>query len=67
MALSEALQQKVNNVVNAIKTLISNHNTSNTAHTDIRNAIEHSKNIYPDVIKKELINFDIKFKNVIED
>lgn len=34
---------------------------------DIRNAIEHSKNIYPDVIKKELINFDEKFKDLIEE
>ena len=34
---------------------------------DIRSAIEHSKNIYPDVIRKELVNFDQKFKNVIQD
>ena len=34
---------------------------------DIRSAIEHSKNIYPDVIRKELINFDKKFKGTIED
>ena len=34
---------------------------------DIRNAIEHSKNIYPDVIRKELVNFDNKFKATIED
>ncbi len=32
---------------------------------DVRNAIENSKNIYPDVIKKELVNFDIKFKDLI--
>lgn len=32
---------------------------------DIRNAIANSKNIYPDVIKKELINFDDKFKQLI--
>lgn len=34
---------------------------------DIRKAIENSKNIYPDVIKKELINFDIKFKDIINE
>lgn len=34
---------------------------------DIRKAIENSKNIYPDVIKKELINFDRKFKDLIRE
>lgn len=34
---------------------------------DIRNAIENSKNIYPDVIRKELFNFDIKFKQLIDE
>lgn len=34
---------------------------------DIRHAIENSKNIYPDVIKKELPNFDYKFKQLIEE
>lgn len=34
---------------------------------DIRKAIENSKNIYPDVIKKELINFDKKFKDIINE
>ena len=34
---------------------------------DIRNAIENSKNIYPDVIRKELVNFDKKFKELIEE
>lgn len=34
---------------------------------DIRNAIENSKNIYPDVIRKELINFDNKFRQQIEE
>ena len=34
---------------------------------DIRSAIEHSKNIYPDVIRKELVNFDNKFKATIQD
>ena len=34
---------------------------------DIRSAIEHSKNIYPDVIRKELVNFDVKFKNIIDE
>lgn len=34
---------------------------------DIRNAIENSKNIYPDVIRKELVNFDKKFKQLIEE
>ncbi len=34
---------------------------------DIRKAIENSKNIYPDVIKKELVNFDIKFKDLIRE
>ena len=32
---------------------------------DIRHAIENSKNIYPDVIRKELINFDTQFKEYI--
>lgn len=34
---------------------------------DVRNAIENSKNIYPDVIRKELVNFDIKFKDLINE
>lgn len=34
---------------------------------DIRNAILNSKNIYPDVIRKEIINFDEKFKKIIEE
>lgn len=34
---------------------------------DIRHAIENSKNIYPDVIRKELVNFDNKFKQIIEE
>ena len=34
---------------------------------DIRRAIENSKNIYPDVIKKELVNFDKKFKDIIQE
>ena len=34
---------------------------------DIRKAIENSKNIYPDVIKKELVNFDLKFKDIIKE
>lgn len=34
---------------------------------DIRKAIENSKNIYPDVIRKELINFDSKFQKMIEE
>lgn len=34
---------------------------------DIRNAIENSKNIYPDVIRKELVNFDKKFSQLIKD
>lgn len=34
---------------------------------DIRNAISNSKNIYPDVIKKELVNFDKMFVNVIRE
>jgi len=34
---------------------------------DIRKAIENSKNIYPDVIQKELVNFDIKFKDIIQE
>ena len=34
---------------------------------DIRKAIENSKNIYPDVIKKELVNFDKKFKDIIRE
>lgn len=32
---------------------------------DIRDAIENSKNIYPDVIRKELVNFDEKFRKII--
>ena len=34
---------------------------------DIRNAISKSKNIYPDVIKKELVNFDKQFKELIDE
>lgn len=34
---------------------------------DIREAIENSKNIYPDVIRKELVNFDNKFKQIINE
>lgn len=34
---------------------------------DIRNAILNSKNIYPDVIRKELVNFDEKFKQIINE
>lgn len=34
---------------------------------DVRKAIENSKNIYPDVIKKELLNFDRKFKDLIRE
>lgn len=34
---------------------------------DIRNAIENSKNIYPDVIRKELQKFDKMFENVIRE
>ncbi len=34
---------------------------------DIRSAIQNSKNIYPDVIRKELVNFDNKFRNIIEE
>lgn len=32
---------------------------------DVRKAIENSKNIYPDVIRKELVNFDITFKDLM--
>jgi hypothetical protein len=32
---------------------------------DVRKAIENSKNIYPDVIKKELPNFDKDFNDII--
>lgn len=34
---------------------------------DVRDAIENSKNIYPDVIRKELPRFDEKFKKIIEE
>lgn len=34
---------------------------------DIRNAIQNSKNIYQDVINKELVNFDTKFKKLIDE
>lgn len=34
---------------------------------DVRDAIQNSKNIYPDVIRKELPNFDIKFKKIIDE
>lgn len=34
---------------------------------DIRKAIENSKNIYPDVIKKELPNFDKMFNDIISE
>lgn len=34
---------------------------------DIRDAIQYSKNIYPDVIKKELPKFDEMFKDIIKE
>lgn len=34
---------------------------------DVRNAILNSKNIYPDVIKKEVVNFNEKFKKIIDE
>ena len=34
---------------------------------DVRNAILNSTNIYPDVIKKEIVNFDIAFKKIIDE
>ena len=34
---------------------------------DVRRAIENSKNIYPDIIRKELPNFDREFKDLIEE
>ena len=34
---------------------------------DVRNAIQNSKNIYPDVIRKELINFDNKFIKLVQE
>jgi len=34
---------------------------------DIRNAILNSTNIYPDVIRKEISNFDMKFKKMIDE
>ena len=33
---------------------------------DVRNAIMNSTNIYPDVIRKEIPNFDLKFKKIID-
>lgn len=51
--LSQAFSQAVFNNRNEVNIL------------DIRNAIKNSKNIYQDVIDKELKNFDIKFKKLI--
>jgi len=34
---------------------------------DVRDAIQNSKNIYPDVIRKELPKFDEKFKKIIDE
>ena len=34
---------------------------------DIEKAIKNTKNVYPDVIKKELVRFHEVFKNEIED
>lgn len=34
---------------------------------DVRNAILKSKNIYPDVIKKEIVNFDTQFKQLLDE
>jgi len=42
-------------------------NRSEVNINDIRKAIENSKNIYPDVIRKELVNFDQKFKDLIRE
>ena len=35
--------------------------------SNVRSAIEHSKAVYPDVIKKYLIVFDDKFKDLLDD
>ena len=35
--------------------------------SNVRSAIEHSKAVYPDVIKKYLIVFDEKFKDLLDD
>jgi len=42
-------------------------NRSEVTIFDVRNAIQNSKNIYPDVIRKELPNFDLKFKDIINE
>jgi len=34
---------------------------------DVKNAILNSKNIYPDVIRKEIVNFDEKFKKIMDE
>ena len=34
---------------------------------DVRKAIENSKNIYPDIIRKELPNFDKQFKDLMDE
>ena len=34
---------------------------------DVRKAIENSKNIYPDIIRKELPNFDRQFKDLMDE
>ena len=42
-------------------------NRSQVTIFDIKNAILNSKNIYPDVIRKEIVNFDEKFKKIIDE
>ncbi len=43
------------------------HNRKEVTIFDVRNAIENSKNIYPDVIQKELIRFDEKFQQIMDE
>ena len=45
--------------------MFDNTNEVNIFH--IEKAIQNSKNIYPDVIHKELVNFDKKFKDIIRE
>lgn len=42
-------------------------NKSIVTASDVRNAIEHSKAVYPDVIKKYLVVFDEKFKDLLDE
>jgi len=55
--------------IKEIKVIVSDGKDPNKEVTifDVKNAILNSKNIYPDVIRKEIVNFDEKFKKIMDE